>query len=373
MQNQNQNLDSLQLYLKIHGECKLNCDWTSNIPLNRAIIMENKSIEDIARQFTAKTDFSIDGFIPLRQQEHLIIPAISWLSENFPDVVYSPISKYFNPIVVKNNLSVNHCRTNIVRHSINKHHNLSDCNSVLEIGAGYGALAREVLLTNNKMKYVIIDLPESLMCSYSYLKLEFPEKSHIMLTEMEDLNNEFDILYVPVTRLNLFEESKIITDFDLFINTESLGEMVSSVVEKYYNLITNILNVKSVFWLNRFMNKGTSNGERDNICIIKIPQKWHIKHWEYIPKYFQCPYIIKTFHAANVEMYAEIKNVPDETNNSHIPPSNILFHLWNSVRLNPSLVNIKDLIEYLEKMCPEGEEIWYYKKLLENYKLIQND
>lgn len=46
---------------------------------------------------------------------------------------------------------------------------------VIEIGGGYGALARLFTLGSPKTEYVIIDLPESLFFSYVFINANFPE------------------------------------------------------------------------------------------------------------------------------------------------------------------------------------------------------
>lgn len=355
-----------KLYTKISNEkLILNPTWQRNNSVNRQLILSSMSLESLVTTFTAKFDFSIDGVVPWKKCDDQIIPAIDWLSNAYPDVTYSKISKYFSPIVVRKDLSVNHCQVNIMRYILNNHHNLANCNSILEIGAGYGAFAREILLTNNKIKYVIIDLSESIMCSYSYLNLEFPNKSHVLVTEPSDLNKDFDILYIPVLFLKEFIDSKKIVNFDLFINTCSLGEMNNDTVNYYYNLVTNTLKIKSVYWLNRFLDNGTQT-KNSNACMVNIPKNWHIKHWKRLPKYLQCPYIIP-YHAKYTEIYADIKNEEDGLN-SNINSTDKLFNLWNTNRLNPSIESLESIIEEIEKILPTSVELFYYREQLTKLK-----
>jgi hypothetical protein len=197
--------DLIELYSKIRSHRgEVSKTWDRNSTINKQFIMAGLTPEQIVKVFTTKVDFSIDGFVAWKECQNLIKPATDWLSQHYPNVVFSPISKYFNPEVMTDGLSVNHCQMNIIRYVINGFKNLSECKSILEIGPGYGALPREILLTNDKIKYVIIDLPESIICSYSYLSLEFPNKKHLVLTSEEDVKEDFDILYIPVNSLICF-------------------------------------------------------------------------------------------------------------------------------------------------------------------------
>lgn len=357
-----------EIYSKIMEDVgELNGDWLHNTSINRGIIVNTNTREELIYTHTNRGEFSVDGYITWKKIEHLIPVIIDEFTRNYPTVNYSPISKYFNPLVIRNGLSVNHCHVNIIKNQINNYKKISTCNSILEIGAGYGALAREILLENNNLKYVIIDLPESLLCSYSYLSLEFPNKKHVILSDSDDLSLNFDILYIPLKTLELFIQSKLITTFDIFINTFSLGEMTNKTIEKYYNLVTNILNVKSVFKINRFLVDDFSDGTRDNSCWIRIPRKWHIKHWEFEPVHLKCLYPIIQCKA--VEMFSEINKTDDSIESSSIPKSNQLFHLWNAVRLMKTDDSINELITYLENINPNAEELWFYK----NKKYIYED
>ena len=113
-------------YKMLGAQTEVGADWNTNIKRNHEIIMSCSTPEELINIQTNRGDFSIDGFITWAHVEHLIEPAIAWESEKYPQVVYSTISKYFNPAVVRNGLSVNHCETNIRRHIIDQHHHLQD-------------------------------------------------------------------------------------------------------------------------------------------------------------------------------------------------------------------------------------------------------
>ena len=51
---------------------------------------------------------------------------------------------------------------------------------VLEIGGGFGSLAR-VILSNRDVKYFLIDLPEANLMSNYYLQSHFPKRKYLII------------------------------------------------------------------------------------------------------------------------------------------------------------------------------------------------
>jgi hypothetical protein len=99
---------------------------------------------------------------------------------------------------------------------------------VLEIGAGFGAVAYQLHQILDIRKYTIVDLPESLYISYFYLSENLERRSAFSARENISKGLEF------ATPGHL---DKIDDSFDLIINTISLGEMDMSMVESYKELI----------------------------------------------------------------------------------------------------------------------------------------
>ena len=97
---------------------------------------------------------------------------------------------------------------------------------ILEIGGGYGGLARLFLRSSAVNSYTILDLPESLACSYAYLRLSFPELSIQFVTDEASRRrmDEHAINLVPTTNAGaLFERQ-----YGLAVNTGSFREMPRS-------------------------------------------------------------------------------------------------------------------------------------------------
>jgi hypothetical protein len=104
--------------------------------------------------------------------------------------------------------------------------------SILEIGAGYGVLAR-VLSLKAPRRYTILDLPVSLFCSYVFLRTHFPEKACIWVQSQSDLDSEADFHFVPASlAMSLASQS-----YDMAINTCSMGEMLPENRDDYLRLI----------------------------------------------------------------------------------------------------------------------------------------
>jgi putative sugar O-methyltransferase len=111
---------------------------------------------------------------------------------------------------------------------------------VLEIGAGYGGLAHQLSNICKNMTYVIVDLPETLLFSASYLSLLNPKKK-IYLYDSEDFSRlvesetlaSYDFVLLPNYRLHSLSRLR----FDLVINIASFQEMRTGQVEEYLDFI----------------------------------------------------------------------------------------------------------------------------------------
>ena len=109
-----------------------------------------------------------------------------------------------------------------------------------EIGAGYGSTAHHIsnILHNNT--YIIVDLPETLMFSATYLSLLNANKK-IYLYDAQSVDNvlqsdrivDYDFVLVPDYQLDKLRD----LDFDVVINVASLQEMRVDQVERYLAFI----------------------------------------------------------------------------------------------------------------------------------------
>jgi hypothetical protein len=102
---------------------------------------------------------------------------------------------------------------------------------ILEVGGGYGGLARVVLLNAPKSSYFICDLEETIFFSATYLRNTFgAERVHLIdfaLTQSDI--QEGHIYILPQSRIKCFDG----LNFDLVISQQSLQEMTKEQVDKY--------------------------------------------------------------------------------------------------------------------------------------------
>jgi putative sugar O-methyltransferase len=105
---------------------------------------------------------------------------------------------------------------------------------VVEIGAGWGGFADTFLRRFPNSKYTIVDLPEVLIFSATFLSTWYPDKTvHIFgnRSTEEDLHGA-DILLVTNSDAELVPKS---IQFELMINSVSFQEMTSEQVREYIN------------------------------------------------------------------------------------------------------------------------------------------
>lgn len=277
--------------------------------------------------------------------------------------------------------------------------------NVLELGAGYGGLARTFRHFFPETCYTIIDIPETLYFSYLFLRLNYPNARVHYVTSEHDLpaiTTDYDYIFVPTKYASLLTGKS----YDLFCNTASLGEMKNSVISHWMDFVQNGVAVKYFFGLNRFLN--TIDPERhawrldENICSVSFDQKWRILKWELEPQFTRCPYL-ETIVSRNLEIIAErlpdtyvnpdyFRLVSTQLTNSlaemdifiHANEDNsmllrdnpfghdftqrgVLFKLWEAIRLSPGVENVSLMLAYLKLLMGKRpfEEMFYYQSLLE--------
>lgn len=111
---------------------------------------------------------------------------------------------------------------------------------VLEIGAGYGGLAHHLSNILGNVTYIIVDLPETLLFSASYLSLLNPDKrisingcTDFAESVRSDVTTSSDFVLIPNYKVDELRHLW----FDLVINVASLQEMRSDQVNMYLDFI----------------------------------------------------------------------------------------------------------------------------------------
>ena len=113
---------------------------------------------------------------------------------------------------------------------------------VLEIGGGFGGLAFHLKRQVPRARYLIIDLPESLVFSAIYLSTFFPDQQNVIATSPHSIIRDLDrpgFTFIPNHFSHGFREAGI--RVDLAVNTLSMSEMLAGQVRAYCALIRDSL------------------------------------------------------------------------------------------------------------------------------------
>ena len=120
---------------------------------------------------------------------------------------------------------------------------------VCEVGAGSGILTA-LSHSEKKTRNIIIDIPNVLLCSISFLFTIFPNKKFLLPNEINSSlkNFDYDFIFLTPNQKNLIEDESI----DLGINTFSFMEMNYKELEEYFIFFQKkIKNKKFFFTTNR--------------------------------------------------------------------------------------------------------------------------
>ena len=132
---------------------------------------------------------------------------------------------------------------------INEKINLSDNKIICEIGPGNGNLISILKKNNPNLKFILIDLKETLLVSSSYLINLFPNSKFLISTEInrnfnKDDYKNYDFLFILPEHIDLLPSNLV----DLSINISSFGEMKKKQIEIYFHLIQRISKNGSNFF-----------------------------------------------------------------------------------------------------------------------------
>lgn len=133
---------------------------------------------------------------------------------------------------------------------------ISNNSNILEIGGGFGSLAR-IIIKNKNVKYFLIDLPEANIQSNFYLQENFPDLKIFNYLDLKnkDLKSEidkYDIFILPPNSMDIFKEKNIL--FDFIINSRSFMEMEKKIISKYFTFIQDKINIGGYFLnINRYV------------------------------------------------------------------------------------------------------------------------
>jgi hypothetical protein len=120
---------------------------------------------------------------------------------------------------------------------------------ILEIGAGHGGLAYQLMKLIPDARYIVLDIPEALLFASIYLSTLWAEKDNVFITpaNVGDLGKDSaGFTFVPNF---LFDECAAAgLEFDLVINTLSMSEMSERQIVYYCEGIKCLLGPRGVFF-----------------------------------------------------------------------------------------------------------------------------
>jgi len=160
---------------------------------------------------------------------------------------------------------------------------------VVEIGSGFGRLARIMRLAGRTKCFVLADLPESLLFAYAFLKVNLPDaRTHVIKSPADiapQMASEYDFIFCPI---QLLAELRLDT-VDLVINTYSLSEMTQGCTDHLMHCIHDVLRPRFLFSLNyMFTDKsihfdtGGLDGEANEI-VLKLRPEWQPLRFDLMP------------------------------------------------------------------------------------------
>lgn len=161
---------------------------------------------------------------------------------------------------------------------------------VVEIGGGFGKLAR-LLRTSGKARcMVLVDLPESLALCFAFLKINFSDaRTHVIRSAADvttDMAERYDFIFCPIQQLDNLKLNHI----DLLINTYSLGEMQQSSVDHILHCVHTNLKPKHLFSLNTiFTDKNihfaeSGNVDEGNEIVLNLQPEWWPLHIDLVER-----------------------------------------------------------------------------------------
>ena len=130
--------------------------------------------------------------------------------------------------------------------------------TVCEIGPGTGNLA-SLFLNHFNTKLILIDLPKTLLFSFSYLSQSFPNAKILLPNEIDAGNYElskYDIIMMTPDQTSIIPDGTV----DLTVNVGSMQEMAKESIGFYFEMIDRITKPKGVFFTNNRVEKYI-NGE----------------------------------------------------------------------------------------------------------------
>jgi putative sugar O-methyltransferase len=246
---------------------------------------------------------------------------------------------------------------------------------VIEIGGGYGGLARTMRLFNPHQTYIIVDLLDSLYCSYVFLSTHYPDAKMLFVTKSEDATgmDDFDFVFVPTQHFAVLSGGSV----DLIVNTASFGEMLQRDVDAYMQFINYSAKARYFYSVNRYARYESDMSLADQAnASVKLSPDWEILYWN--------AFGTGSFHQLDPHTPPQLellaRHIPAdqllaqarqriaallESSSRALPPSGSDWHfcMWEATRLFPAQPVIE---KYIAGASPQTfRDADYYRELME--------
>lgn len=242
---------------------------------------------------------------------------------------------------------------------------LSECATLMEIGAGLGQLARTFRLFSPRVTQLIVDLPETLIFSYAFLRANFPDLGHFYCTSAHDISKISEQLggfvYIPFKLAKHIQGIKI----DVAMNTHSFGEMPIPVTQAYFDIIQNQLDLRYLYSLNRYLQDFRL--QPTPMVAIHPDARWRTLRWHFNPEFVQTdrPYI-PVDAMSTLEVILERTNQPQSFTVHDLgmdyTGEEFLRQQWEEIRLNPTTDALRRYCTFLGE-AGVREFPYYFSKL----------
>ncbi len=278
--------------------------------------------------------------------------------------------------------------------------NCMTARSIVELGGGNGQFAYMARKTLLNSLHIDIDIPESLYMAYVCTRHQFPEAKCQWLISGYLTRNDIEFIFVPVGLEHYIGG----LDFDLFVNTASMGELPNENIRYWMDFVQNRINVEYFYGFNRFLNtihgnevKGFSaTRKEENEASVLFDDNWRVIKWEVEPLMARCPYedpkiaryleiilertpigykegLLENF-LDDIKMedwwrYRGVDSLGTHRSNQLVNDYTMggtLFKLWNAIRLGnkEAVPMILEYFNHIKHSNLSFEEEFYYKKLL---------
>jgi hypothetical protein len=252
---------------------------------------------------------------------------------------------------------------------------LSDNDVVVEIGGGYGGLARVIKLLKPRVTYLIIDLPESLFFSHVFLRESLGKNATILyVLSNEKLSDrdiaQYDVVLVPT----FFKDCLHGIRAKATLNTMSLGEMNQHVVDDYMKFLQSHIYTQYYYSINRYgIFPGAAElwshhaprvlpGAVDSYATINLDRDWEVLIWDlWGETSFQqiedcsAPYLELlarrlpqhseddlSVQKKSLALYDAARRMPHRAGAWH-------YFMWDSIRLFPARSSLDDYCDHLTR------------------------